>query len=110
MSPAAHFAANLKHIKEVSVLGSVKKKAHELKDLVDIELLLVESFNKMGFGFSSMEDKSSLVELESHKRKILLDRENEARQKSRAIWILCGDDNNPFLHKFANHRKNINSI
>ena len=23
---------------------------------------------------------------------------------------MCGDDNTSFLHKFANHRKNINSI
>ena len=48
--------------------------------------------------------------LESRRRKILLDRENEARQKSRAIWLLCGDDNTPFFHKFANHRKFANSI
>ena len=40
----------------------------------------------------------------------MLDRENEARQKSRALWLLCGDDNTPFFHKFANHRKFINSI
>ena len=33
-----------------------------------------------------------------------------ARQKSRAIWLTCGDDNTSFFHKFANHRKNINSI
>ena len=39
-----------------------------------------------------------------------MDRENEARQKSRAIWLLCGDENTPFFHKFANHRKFINSI
>ena len=51
-----------------------------------------------------------MIELESQKRKILLDRENEARQKSRATWILCGDDNTPFFHKYANHRKNVNSI
>ena len=37
---------------------------------MEIELLLVESFNKIGFGFSSEEDKSSLVDLEIRKRKI----------------------------------------
>ena len=51
-----------------------------------------------------------MIDLESRKRKILLDREHEARQKSRAIWLLCGDDNTPFFHKFANQRKNVNSI
>ena len=39
-----------------------------------------------------------------------MDHENEARQKSRATWLICGDDNTPFVHKFANHRKNVNSI
>ena len=110
VSPTVHFAANLKRIKDVSILWSIKKKTQEFKDLVDIKLLLAESFNKVGFGFSSVEDKASLVELESRKRKNLSDHENEARQKSRAIWILCGDDNTPFFHKYANHRKNINSI
>ena len=40
----------------------------------------------------------------------MLDREKEARQKSRAIWLLCGDDNTPFFHKFAIHGKFTNSI
>ena len=71
---------------------------------------LANFFNKVGFGFSAAEDKASLLVLESRKRKILLDRENEARHKSRATWIICGDDNTPFFHKFANHRKNVNSI
>ena len=68
-----------------------------MKDLVDIEVLLVESFNKPSFGFSSEIDKYSLVDLESKKRKILCDHEQEARQKNRALWLLCGDDNTPFF-------------
>ena len=39
-----------------------------------------------------------------------MDCEHEAKQKSRAIWLLCGDDNTLFFHKFANQRKNVNSI
>ena len=62
------------------------------------------------FGFSSEEDKASLIEPESRTSEILLDRENEARQKSRATWLLCGDDNTHFFHKYVNHRKNVNSI
>ena len=42
---------------------------------MDIETLMAESLHKMGFGFASEEDKSSLVDLESCKRKILLERE-----------------------------------
>ena len=82
---ALHFVTNLKHIKDVSLSWSVKKKAEESKDLVEIELLLADYFNKPGFGVSSEVDNISLVELESHIRKILLDCEREAIQKSRAI-------------------------
>ena len=45
---------------------------------------------KNGFGFSSDEDKVGLVDLETRKRKILLDREHEARQKSRAMVDVRG--------------------
>ena len=86
-----------------------KEKAKDSKDLVEIDFLLVY-FNQSRFGFSSKVDKISLVELESRKRKILLDREQEARQKSRALWLLCGDDNTPFFHKFSNYRKIVNTI
>ena len=51
-----------------------------------------------------------LIELESRKRNILCYWGKEARQKSRALWMICGDDNTPFFHKFAAHRKNLNSI
>ena len=75
-----------------------------------IEGSIADSFNKPGFGFSTEADRNSLVNLESRRRNILFVREQEARQKSRATWLLCGDDNTSLFHKFANNRKNINSI
>ena len=63
-----------------------------------------------GFGFTTEADKDSLYALEARRRNILFDREKEARHKSRAIWLLYGDDNTPFFHKFANHRKFVNTI
>ena len=101
VSPASHFASNLKRIKEVSISLSVMKKEMEFKDLVEIEIMLSIFSHKFGFGFSSDEDKAALIDLESQKRKILLDREHEAKQKSRAIWLLCGDDNTPFSAKIC---------
>ena len=95
ISPAAHFTLNLKKIKEVSISWSVAKKLQEDKDLVDIEFLLAD-LHKLGHGFASEGDKYSLVELEYHKRKILLNREKEACLKSRALWLLCGDENTLF--------------
>ena len=65
---------------------------------MDIESSL-DNFHKMGLGFASEVVKTSLVDLESRKRKILLDWEKEAILKSRALWLLCGDDNTPFFHK-----------
>ena len=63
--PASQFATNLKRIKDVSIPWSIKKKEMDIKYLVDIELMLEESFNKVGFGFASDEDKASLTVLES---------------------------------------------
>ena len=71
LSPASQFALNLKTIKDVSIDWSVKKKTQDQKDLVDIKSLLVESCNKLGFGFASDSDKLYLAKLESKKRKIL---------------------------------------
>ena len=79
LSPASQFALNLKTIKDISIRWSVKKKTQDQKDLVDIELLLAESFNKLGFGFASDSEKLFSVELESKKRKILGVHEQEAR-------------------------------
>ena len=52
MSPALHFSANLKRIKEISICRYVKRKVQELKDLVEIEILLQEECTKVGFGYS----------------------------------------------------------
>ena len=60
-SLASHFAANLKCVKDVSISWSVKKKEVDFKDLVEIEILLADFFNKVGFGFSTEEDKASLI-------------------------------------------------
>ena len=88
----------------------MKKKAQDIKDFFDIEFAMKVNLDRMVYGFDSEEEKLSLVELEPRKKTILCDREKEARQKSRALWLLCGDDNTPFFHKYATHRKNLNSI
>ena len=79
-SPASQLISNIKRIKEVSIAWYVKKKESEFKDLVEIEIMLSVFSHKFGFGFSSVEDKEALIILEARKRKILLEREHEARQ------------------------------
>ena len=71
LSSTTQFAANLKIIKEVSITWSINKKEQDNKDLVDIEVLLVAYVHSLGFGFFTVEDKVSLTDLESKKRKIL---------------------------------------
>ena len=75
VSVVSHFVANLKIIKDFSISWSVKQKVQETKELVEIEGLIADSFNKHGFGFSTEADRISLVDLESRRRIILLVRE-----------------------------------
>lgn len=50
------------------------------------------------------------MKLEKQRSKILLDKEEEWRQESRAIWLLAGDENTKFFHNFAKGRRTMNTI
>ena len=71
ISPTSQFVANLKRIKDLSIVWSLKKKSQDIKDLVDIENDMKRYFDRVVIGFTSEVDKMSLVELESRKRTIL---------------------------------------
>ena len=78
--------------------------------ILEIQFELKRFFDRVNTGFNSDEDKLFLVELEARNRNILVFQEKEARKKSRALWLLFGNDNMPYFHKFVAHRKNINTI
>eukprot|EP00253_Pinus_taeda_P008879 PITA_08879 len=47
---------------------------------------------------------------DQNQNKILLEKEEEWRIKSRAIWLKAGDENTRFFHNFAKGRKSANTI
>lgn len=54
--------------------------------------------------------KARLLELEIKCRRILKQKEDNMRHKSRVIWVQEGDNNSKFFHEFGNQRRFTNSI
>lgn len=61
-------------------------------------------------GFVTADDKTHLIELENQKSRILKEREESWRLRSRAIWLKAGDDNTRFFQNFEKGRKVSNTI
>jgi hypothetical protein len=53
---------------------------------------------------------NTVKDLEEERNRLLLVEEELWRQKSRAIWIKCGDRNTKFFHHFASYRRNHKHI
>lgn len=49
--------------------------------------------------------KTHLTGLESHRAKILKDREETWHLRSRSIWLKDGDDNKIFFHNFSKGKR-----
>lgn len=61
-------------------------------------------------GFLTYVLKLSLVQKEKRRKEILEEREALWCPKSRAIWLLSGDENTKFFHAYAKGRKAQNTI
>lgn len=48
--------------------------------------------------------------MQKRQNQILLDKEEERRLKSKAIWLKSGDENTSFFHNYAKGRKSVNTI
>lgn len=104
------FYSNLIKLKQLSIDWARRKNAKEEHTLGDIENQLATLTDEQGRGYTSITAKLHLVNLETQRLKILLDREETWRLRSKAIWLQAGDGNTKFFHKFANGRKSSNII
>lgn len=66
--------------------------------------------NGRNLRFTSVDDRAHLIELENQKARILKEREESSRLKSKAIWLQAGDDNTRFFQNYAKGRKVSNTI
>ncbi len=104
------FVSNLKELKRLSKIWAHSKRDQEVQTLSEIESEIAALEDKQGGVFISRDQKDKITELISKRGKILKDREETWRLRSRAIWLMEGDENTKFFHKFANGRKAINTI
>ena len=79
-----------------------KIKEEELRK-VNEELDFLERPERVGY--SNIDSRNRIRELETARKKILLEREESWRIKSRAIWLLARDQNTKFFQKYAKEGK-----
>eukprot|EP00253_Pinus_taeda_P015629 PITA_15629 len=109
-SLADGFCHNLSQLKHLSITWAKEKDQRDDHTLSQIESKLSELMDDRNKGFTTTNDKSHLIELEKQKEKILNEREETWRLKSRAIWLQAGDDNTKFFQNYAKGRKVSNTI
>jgi len=104
------FTHNLRELKTLSKSWVHNKRLLDEQTLRDIEAKVVAMEDEQGRGHTTANKKEKLTTLIAQRSKILKDREENWRLRSRAIWLLEGDDNTKLFYKYANGKKAINTI
>ena len=104
------FMAKLKELKKISKIWAHNKRYDEEHRVNEIEKEIANLEENSKGTFPSLELRDKLVEKIALRGKILKDKEEMPRLRSRAIWLREWDENTNFYHKFTNERRAYNTI
>lgn len=100
----------LNELKKLTESWARRKRIRDEQLLVDTESQIAQLTDERGTGYPSEASKTLLNNLVVQKSKILQEKEELWRLKSRAIWLKAGDCNTKYFHNLANGRKASNTI
>eukprot|EP00253_Pinus_taeda_P026277 PITA_26277 len=109
-SQGSSFRLCLGYVRSKVMLWQKEKRRHDCSalDKIQSELdLILSSHDPHSLSF---QQKCLIADLSRQKIRLLESEESTWRLKSRALWLSLGDRNTKFFHKYANRRRQINTI
>jgi hypothetical protein len=100
-----HFVKNLQRLKEKTKSWAYQKLLTEDLELKDLELQLKLLSEEEGGGFATSEAKINLLKLEERRNRLIKEKEETWRLKSRAIWLKSGDENTKKISSLCKRQK-----
>jgi hypothetical protein len=101
-SVATHFVKNLQTIKGETKIWAYQKQLSEDLEIKNMENQINLLSEEEGGGFSPLQAKTNLLRMEERSNRLIKEKEEMWRLKSRAIWMKSGDENNFFFKIMQN--------
>jgi len=95
----------LKDLKQCTKLWLKERKKKTKAHIKNLEEEIVELLHNNSNRTSLIAQDSLVKELETARNKILKEKEEHWRQRSKATWLQSGDNNTKFFHNYANFRR-----